>query len=691
MYETWFRLSKRPFSAPPQTVNYFPNDGLETASEGITRCVQRNAGPGVVIGEHGTGKSMLSMMVMNHFQADRSMAQISAPGVRTRKELIQTMLFELGLPYVAADEGELRLSLVDYLTSLRAGQQGTLLVVDDAHDLPLELLEQLASLSGLVRDGRWCVDLVMLGTSALEEKLAMPALASLNQRIAARYYLRPWTFPITLDYLRHQISLAGGELSRIFEESAIRRIHKLSGGIPRVINQLCDHTLVLAATGNVSAINEAMIDEAWSDLQNLPKDNANSTIASPTMNDDPVVEFGSLDDDAPIQWQLEQDLLPPQQASDQQSQSEELPDNASSQAWDRLPVDQEYSENPRAKANTNPSPERHESPIETWKRIFDTPVFVGNDYLEEPNQSKVNWAIQDPADKILDEIERQLLEANSDLGRLSTQHGIPNVTTNREAEDRSTRPTNPFCESFVDEEVVIGRGDLKNHDWMKLQQSVATPRGAELVQTLRRLEVEDGFCETFGYEPTDFEDPFGFSAGLRGEYHSHPIHIEPEVGSIRVPHSVSADETLTDLRYGYATGDLERPSDNKHRDKAQLNESFEVRTDYRPVLTDITTEDSYTPFGDSNPLAPECRPHELQIPSVVAADLATTSTRDANRAANDGVVQPNLPPSPVNVNTKAKTNSEDPDVSATRPDHQRRSASQPQRKFSRLFSSLKQP
>ena len=96
--------------------------------------------------------------------------QISAPSVRSRKEFIQTILFELGLPYVAADEGELRLSLLDHLTSARPSHEGTLLIIDDAHDLSIELLEQVASLSGLVRDGRWCIDLVMLGTNSVWKK-----------------------------------------------------------------------------------------------------------------------------------------------------------------------------------------------------------------------------------------------------------------------------------------------------------------------------------------------------------------------------------------------------------------------------------------------------------------------------------------------------------------------------------------
>ena len=153
------------------------------------------------------------------------------------------------LPYRELDESELRLSLVDHLEPRAGGNEGLLLLVDEAHTLPLRLLEEIRLLTNLVRDGQPRVRLVLAGGMALEERLANPKLDSFQQRIAARCYLQPMARDETIYYVQEQMRRAGSRADALSRSGPCTAIHTATDGIPRLINQLCDHALMLAALG----------------------------------------------------------------------------------------------------------------------------------------------------------------------------------------------------------------------------------------------------------------------------------------------------------------------------------------------------------------------------------------------------------------------------------------------------------
>jgi hypothetical protein len=134
--------------------------------------------------------------------------------------------------------------------------------------------------------------LVLSGTTALEERLTSVKLESFNQRIAARCYLQPLNYDETAGYVQSLTAAAGGEPSRLFADDAWQAVYHASGGIPRLINQVCDHALLLAATRRCT-LDAALIEEAWADLQQLPLPWPSKTgQEQPAANT--VVEFGSL-------------------------------------------------------------------------------------------------------------------------------------------------------------------------------------------------------------------------------------------------------------------------------------------------------------------------------------------------------------------------------------------------------------
>lgn len=297
MYESHFLLSHRPFTPAPNADAYLPTGTLEQARQTLTRCIERGEGPGLVIGPAGTGKSLLCNILAQHFRGKLQVAHLAGARLCTRRALLQNILFELKLPYRDMDEGELRLSLVDHLEPRSGGPEGLLLLVDEAHTLPLRLLEEVRLLTNVVRDGQSRVRLVLAGGMALEERLSSPKLESFHQRIAARCYLQSMGRDETIYYVQEQIRRCGASADSVFTADAQAAIHTATDGIPRLINQLCDHALMLTALGGKRQLDAAGIEEAWADLQQLPLPlHEGPTVGSGSGSAGGVVEFGQLSD-----------------------------------------------------------------------------------------------------------------------------------------------------------------------------------------------------------------------------------------------------------------------------------------------------------------------------------------------------------------------------------------------------------
>ena len=270
MYETYFNLTERPFASVPRTDHYYPAAVIDAARNTLTRCVDRGEGVAMIIGPSGTGKSLLCQVLAEQFQKTFQVALLASTHLDTRRSLLQAILYELNRPYRGMDEGELRLSLVDYITLSDDCSRGVVLLVDEAHHLPLRLLDEIRSLTNLTRDMQPAVRMVLAGSHVLEERFASPKLESFSQRISARCYLEAFQRSETQAYIQSRISACGGRGAEIFPAETCQMVHKATDGVPRLINQVCDHVMLLAYAAGIRRIEAAHVEEAWADLQQLP-------------------------------------------------------------------------------------------------------------------------------------------------------------------------------------------------------------------------------------------------------------------------------------------------------------------------------------------------------------------------------------------------------------------------------------
>lgn len=295
MYEASFGLVKRPFAPAPRGDCYYPAATIEAARQTLVRCIQRAEGAAMVVGPTGTGKTLLCLLLAEHFRNALDVVYLSSGGLRNRRSLLQGILHGLGKPYRGMDEGELRIVLADYLTGLGPASAGMLLLIDEAHTLPMGCLNELRMLTNVAVDGQPRTRLVLAGASLLEDRLAHPKLDSFSQRLAARCYLEAMTRQETQAYIEAQVGRDAARASAAFAPEACQAVYQATGGVPRLVNQVCDQALVLAAGAGQTKIDAARVQEAWANLQQLPSPwNAEPAKGQPATE---AIEFGALEEE----------------------------------------------------------------------------------------------------------------------------------------------------------------------------------------------------------------------------------------------------------------------------------------------------------------------------------------------------------------------------------------------------------
>ena len=262
LYANHFNLSEAPFSIAPNPRFLFMSEQHREALAHLLYGIGHDGGFVLLTGEVGTGKTTLCRCLLEKVPGDTDVAFIINPRLSV-VDLLANICDELGIKY-AADNLNNRL-LVDainhYLLARYAEGRHTVLVIDEAQNLDIDVLEQLRLLTNLETDERKLLQIILLGQPELQDKLARDELRQLSQRVTARYHLKALSPSDMQAYITHRLAIAGSDQA-IFSPTAQRFIYRQSKGIPRLINLICDRAMLGAFAGGASHINKAMAQQA---------------------------------------------------------------------------------------------------------------------------------------------------------------------------------------------------------------------------------------------------------------------------------------------------------------------------------------------------------------------------------------------------------------------------------------------
>ncbi len=263
-YQVFFNLDDAPFRLTPDPEYYFPSKQHNEALDTLLYCVEAGEGFAQITGEPGVGKTLLIRSFIDQLDDHVHTALILHPRLEA-EELFKVILEDLGLSpenIQAMSKESLLRSFRDILLESANNGFQTIVIIDEAQEIPIGTLEELRLLSNLETDKRKLLQIILVGQRELEEKLKQPGLKQLYQRITIRYRLNPLTLDECINYIHHRLKIAGGGNISRFSPEIIKQIHTISNGTPRIINTLCERSLMAAYVDGKSSVNQKHLQNA---------------------------------------------------------------------------------------------------------------------------------------------------------------------------------------------------------------------------------------------------------------------------------------------------------------------------------------------------------------------------------------------------------------------------------------------
>src|SRR5512137_1082185 len=271
MYTSFFGLQEKPFAITPDPRYLYLSERHAEALAHLLYGINEAGGFIQLTGEVGTGKTTVIRSLLEQLPGHAEVALILNPRV-TPAEFLLTICEELHLPVVEGHRESTK-ALMDllghYLLDAHARGRRVVLIVDEAQNLSFETLEQVRLLTNLETATTKLLQIILIGQEELRTLLEQPDLRQLAQRITGRYHLSPLSRDETAGYVKHRMRVAGAT-AEAFTPTALREIHRLSGGIPRVINVVCDRALLGAFTREDHRVGAAYIRQAAAEVYGRP-------------------------------------------------------------------------------------------------------------------------------------------------------------------------------------------------------------------------------------------------------------------------------------------------------------------------------------------------------------------------------------------------------------------------------------
>ena len=268
VYQDFFGFSEKPFDLTPDPKYLYLSPKHKEVLAHLVYGLQENNGFLKIVGEVGTGKTMICRSFLRELRADFNIAYIFNPCIN-ELELLQTINTELGIPGKSKSKKKLVDVLNVFLLEERSKGHRVVVIIDEAQDLQPNVLEQLRLLSNLETDTEKLIQIVLIGQPELDKVLAKDGLRQLRQRITIKWELLPLNLEETRGYIQHRLNIALGKGKVRFSRPAVEMVFRYSRGIPRMINVVSDRTLLIAFTQSTKKITPKIVKSAVSDIGEL--------------------------------------------------------------------------------------------------------------------------------------------------------------------------------------------------------------------------------------------------------------------------------------------------------------------------------------------------------------------------------------------------------------------------------------
>ena len=266
MYYGFYNLKENPFRLTPDPAFIYMTPQHREALSGLVYSVRERRGLTVLVGEAGTGKTTLLSILLGWLEKDRLITALCTNPVLTREELFDLLMLQFDVACSSPFKNRQLIALQETLLRHRADGRHAVFVVDEAQRLSPELLEDIRLLLNLETPQEKLLEIILSGQPELGEILRRPELRQLKQRVSCMCKLEPLSLDEVREYVHHRLAQAGLSQQSLFSEETIRVIFGYSGGIPRLVNSLCDSALQVGFGLRSPRISISIIREAARDL-----------------------------------------------------------------------------------------------------------------------------------------------------------------------------------------------------------------------------------------------------------------------------------------------------------------------------------------------------------------------------------------------------------------------------------------
>jgi type II secretory pathway predicted ATPase ExeA len=266
MYLDTFKLKELPFRLSPDPQFLYLSKAHARAKAYMESTVWFTDGFVVITGEIGSGKTTLIETFLSELEKDVVVAQINQTQV-SALEFLQSLLVQFGFTPFRMKKVELLATLNQFLIEQYAAHRKVLVIVDEAQNLSMRVLEEVRLLSGVETTKEKVLQIILVGQPELNEKLDSPELIQLAQRVRLRFHLTPLSAEDMQAYIRHRLEIAGSQGREIFAPECFELLYRYTGGVPRLINTLCDTAMLSAFNVDANTVSTADVEAAIAELQ----------------------------------------------------------------------------------------------------------------------------------------------------------------------------------------------------------------------------------------------------------------------------------------------------------------------------------------------------------------------------------------------------------------------------------------